>query len=79
MGKKGVANLQWKNHAGRFQIISNGLPIDKIGLNPALANLTLVLGLQITPEASQQYIGTSRFEVFKKSATQFLRNAKVKL
>lgn len=78
LGKTGVASLQWKNRAGLFRIKTNGIPNEQVGLNTAAANQILNLQLQITPEATQEYLGYSRFEVFKQSATSFVRNKQSK-
>jgi len=78
LGKTGLASVQWKNRAGLFRIKTNGIPNEQIGLNTAAASQVLILQLQITPEASQEYLGNSRFEVFKQSATSFVRNKKGK-
>ena len=73
MGKTGVAALQWVNQAGSFRIQTNPLPIEQVGLNPALGTQTLTAGLTITPDGAEVFTGTSTFEVVKQSPTLFVK------
>jgi hypothetical protein len=76
LGKTGIAQFNWQDRAGTFALKTNAIPNELVGINPAIGVQTLVLNLQITPESSQVYNGQSRFEITKKSATQYLRNLK---
>jgi len=76
LGKTGIATLQWLNRAGDFRVKTNAIPNELVGLNPALGVQMLMLGLQIQPENDQIFNGAARFELTKKSPTEFVRNTK---
>ena len=68
--------MAWTNRAGSFQIKTAAIPIEKVGLNTALDVQALRLGLIITPENAQQFDAAARFELAKKSGTEFVRSGK---
>jgi hypothetical protein len=76
LGKTGVATLSWANQGGAFQIKTNALDNELVGLNPALGVQALTAGLTITPNGGQVYQGQSDFQVFKASATKFVKPGK---
>ena len=76
LGPTGIAQLQWQDRAGTFHIKTNAIPNELVGINPSIGVQTLVLGLTITPENSQVYNGQSRFQLIKKSPTEYVRNLK---
>ncbi|MFH0940131.1 MAG: hypothetical protein V1899_12755, partial [Planctomycetota bacterium] len=76
LGTTGVAAMQWVNRVGRFAIKTFGLPNEQVGLNPTLPVQALTLKLMITPESGVVFSGSTRFEVSKKSETQFVRTEK---
>jgi hypothetical protein len=76
LGKTGIAQLSWQDRAGNFRIKTNAIPNELVGINPALPMQILQLGLIITPDGSQTYNGATRFQIVKKSATDFVRNPK---
>jgi hypothetical protein len=75
-GATGIASLQWSSGPGAFKLKTNALPNELVGINPALAVQALNFGLTITPENGNAFNGSTRFELNKKSPTQFIRAGK---
>ncbi len=79
LGKTGIASLDWASQVGDFHIKTNPLPNDivaGVGINQTLGTQAVILELQITPENGQIFAGQARFDVVKKSASQFVRDTK---
>jgi hypothetical protein len=62
----------WANKAGNFQINTfSALPNSLVGINPNLGRQAITLTFIVSPENGQQYIGTTTFDIFKVSDTEF--------
>jgi hypothetical protein len=76
LGSTGIANFQWTDRAGTFKLKTFALPNELVGINPALAIQTTTLGLTVTPESNAVFSGLTRFQLNKKSETQFVRGGR---
>jgi hypothetical protein len=72
----GVQSLQWANRAGQFRIKTGPIPNEKLGLDLNAATQNLTFKLNITPDGSQKFEGSTTIELSKKSATKFSKKGK---
>jgi hypothetical protein len=66
-----IQSLSWASLAGNFSIVINNMPNALVGINPAAAQQGIPLSFIVTPDNAQQFIGTTTFDVFKISDTEF--------
>jgi hypothetical protein len=71
-GGTNIKSLGWANKAGNFQITTfTALPNSQVGINPTLGRQPITVTFIVSPENGQQYIGTTTFDIFKVSDTEF--------
>jgi hypothetical protein len=66
-----IQSLSWASMAGTFSIVINNMPNSAVGLNTTAGQQGIPLTFIVTPDNSQQFIGTTTFDVFKVSDTEF--------
>lgn len=70
-GSAHIQSLSWYNRAGTFQLSSITMPNAQVGIDPQQARQPIQLTFTITSENGQQFIGSTTFDIFKISNTEF--------
>jgi hypothetical protein len=70
-GATSIQTLTWSNKAGQFGATVINMPNALVGIDPRQATQTVTVRFTVSPEHSQQYIGTTTFDLQKVSDTEF--------
>ena len=70
-GSTHIRSLSWYNRAGSFQLSTVSMPNAQVGIDPQKARQPIQLTFTLTSENGQQFIGTTTFDIFKISDTEF--------